>query len=291
MPQPTRRPGTPAPTAAVVPLTLTPDEITAKLRELGMVETGSTGDFNRVKMDGGTFIMGDEMYVSNPVTKAPAFRARIMELPIEYQAYWFTAEDAAIVGRDGSVPDVPSIADRFCKSYFEDPQQAREYAEDGTACRQCPVNPFTKNSPTGKKCSWKGDISFQVLDKDGMLPEDAPIWTVTLPTTAMMEFKGTSRAPLAGHVGELNFMQLLARLALENAPDGNAALYRAWTAARNGGVIADFRAVPTQSQDGARRYNVIQLTPVAILDVEEPAAVGDGNGGGDASGDIDDLPF
>lgn len=263
------------------------DDITAKLRALGALEEGGQ-TYNRVEWKDQIFTLGDEQYISNPKTGTPAMRIRILSAPAEYQAFFFAKDgvDAQVAGRDGS------IVGKFCRSYYDEPSQKREYAEDGTSCRTCPINPFVKNSPlaSGRKCSWRGDLQFQVLDADGAI-SDETVWTLTLPTTAMIEFKGTKKDPIGGSVSELNFQQRLARLALEGVADKDvdAALYKAWTGLSIGNVIADVHAIPTSSQDGGQRYSVISLRPVQILDdVPAPAAVA---AGGSASGDVDDLPF
>lgn len=275
----------PATSNALTPVAVSNDDITEKLRALGALEEGGQ-TFNRVEWKDQIFTLGDETYISNPKTGTPAMRIRILSAPTEYQAYFFEKDGVAaqIAGRDGS------IIGKFCKSHFDEPSQKREYAEDGTSCRTCPINPFVKNSPlpNGRKCSWRGDLQFQVLDADGTI-SDETVWTMTLPTTAMIEFKGTKKDPIGGSVSELNFQQRLARLALEGVEDKDvdAALYKAWTGLGVGNVIADVFAIPTSSQDGGNRYSVISLRPVQILDdIPTPAIAG-----GDASGNLDDLPF
>jgi len=259
------------------------DDITRKLQELGLIQK-STSDINRIKVDGLTFTVGDEMYVSNPKTKAPAFRARLMGAPIEYQARWLDSSLANAIGR-------AQDADTFCKSYFEEANQARNFSESGAPCRTCQVSPFCKKEALpaqaeGQRCSWRADIQLQVLDNTGAI-SDPTVWTLTLPTTGVIEFKGTNRDPEKGHVSEYNFMQKLARFGMDCNPDNpNRGLMEAVTGMSVGAVIVDVRAVQTQSQDGSRRYNVIVFDPVDIIKLDETPALGDG-----ADDNGDNLPF
>lgn len=275
----------PATSNALTTASVSTDDITEKLRALGALEEGGQ-KWNRVEWKDQIFTLGDETYISNPKTGTPAMRIRILSSPAEYQAFFFAKDgvDAQAAGRDAS------IVGKFCRSYFDEPSQKREYAEDGTSCRTCPINPFVKNSPlaSGRKCSWRGDLQFQVVDDDGTI-SDETVWTMTLPTTAMIEFKGTKKDPEKGSVSELNFQQRLARLALENVDDKDvdAALYKAWTGLNIGNVIADVYAIPTSNADGGNRYSVISLRPVAILDDLPTPAIA----GSSASDNVDDLPF
>lgn len=267
-------------TSAVATIAPSQDDITAILRSLGGVETPTT-EFHRIKVDGSTFYLDDEPFVSNPKTGAPAFTARIVGAPEEYQALWFDAEIADIAGRPNKTG--------FCKSWFGQPSQAREFAEDGTSCRSCPFNPFTKEPPLGKKCQWKGELQLQIVDPaTGQLRDDT-IWHLTLSTTAMIEWKGTSRDSVKGNVSDQNFMHKLATYAVGTAPDADpkSAIYNALTALSLGGVVAEFRILRGQSQDGARTWSVVSATPVAILDVSEAPALPETAGASDG----DAIPF
>lgn len=268
-----------AKTAAVVPAAPSQDDITAILRKLGGVET-PTSEFHRIKIDGSTFYLDDEPFVSNPKTGAPAFTARIVNVPEEYQALWFDEEMAVMAGRTGKTG--------FCKSWFGNPAQAREWSEDGASCRSCIFNPFTKDAPLGKKCQWKGELQLQIVDPaTGQLRDDT-IWHLTLSTTAMIEWKGTSRDSVKGNVSDHNFIHKLAAFACAQNPDvdPNKAIYGALTALSLGGVVAEFRILRAQSSDGARTWSVVSATPVAILAVEETPALPEPDGAAS-----DAIPF
>lgn len=248
-------------------------DINATLRALGLMEEEHVSNFNRAKINGTTFELGEDIYPSNQKTKAPAFLGRLLDIPIEYQGVYLTADEAKILNR-------PNIADRFCKSHFDPaiyPNQADpsgrqgKYAEDGTECHKCPINPYTKRSESplegGKKCSWRGDLVFQLCEEDGTTLDET-VWTLSLPTTGMIELKGMRKEPEKGYVSSLNFMQQLSHFAIERFPDDNIAqaVTKAGTALRMGGVIAAFTIIQTKSADGSRNFPVVVLTPRNIVD-------------------------
>lgn len=274
---------TPATTAMAVPI-MTNDDITKKLQELGLIQTGQS-DINRIKVDGATFTVGDEMYVSNPKTKAAAFRARLLGTPVEYQARWLDASLATAIGR-------PEDSDMFCKSYFDNPAQHREFSENGSNCRSCQLSPFVKKETLpvqadNQKCSWRAEVQLQILDADGAIT-DPTVYTLTLPTTGIIEFKGTNREPEKGHVSALNFMQKLARFGQASNPENpTQGLMEAVTGLSLGAVIVDVRSVPASSTDGSRRYNCIVLEPVDVIKLDATPALTDGA----IASDEDDLPF
>lgn len=273
-------------TTAVAVSRPTDDQITALMVKAGLLAAPNGSDISRIKVDGLQFHVGDELYISNPKTKEPAFRARLMDMPREYQAAWLDEPLAMALNR-------PHAANSFCKSYFDDPDQARKHAEDGTSCESCPIGPFISREALpswagGKKCSWRADFHLQILDDNGEI-SDPTVHTLTVSTTGVIQFKGTAREPVKGSVTDLNSMQRLARLAMEQNPDDpNKGLMDGLTALRLGGVIVDIRAIPAKSPDGARTWTVVDFDPVAIVPLDElevPAL---------EAGDqllTDDLPF
>lgn len=279
-----------AQTRALAPAAMSRDDVTAALTQLGVIEANQS-EFNRIKVEGATFIINDVPHISNPKTGAPAFRARLVEPPIEYQAAWLTQEAANYLNR-------PNAADSFCKSYFDEPNQRRKYSEDGSSCEACAINPFVKREflpifadGPARKCQWKGDAKLQIVttDKDGNASlEDPTIYTLSLSTTSMIEFKGTAREKVRGHIGDLNFVQKLADFGRDINPEAPAkGIADAFTALRIGAVIVDVSAVGAKSSDGARSYYVIRFEPVAILEADDLPALP--AGGDDTLSD--DLPF
>lgn len=249
-------------------------DITAALRAAGVLEEPQ-GSFHRAKLDGATLLLDDEPYVYNPKTDKPAIVVRLARSPIEYQAFWFDETDAAANGRE---------SEGFCKSYFDIPEQARKFSQDGHSCEACPFYPFNREAP--KRCQWKGDVEFQQVfdwgepDKQRLGDE---LWTLTLSTTGMIEFKGTGKEPVRGSVSDMNFYHRLARYALDNGMSVPDAL----TALAQGRVIAEVRILRASSKDGARTWSVVSFTPVAILDLANTPALTAGTD----DGDLDDLPF
>lgn len=278
------------------------DEFTAALIAAGFLNPASGGStFNRIKMSGNVLYYGDDVIGEYSLkTKEPALIVQITDAPVEYQSMWFEPELALAVDR-------PSISGRFCKSYFDDPTQARKFAEDGTDCNTCPVHPFmpqdqlppeAKAQRGASKCSWKGDIEFRILEKneDGTLAAvDETVYTLSLPTTGIIEFKGSSSKkgnPLAGSVSDENFMVKLARLGVEKW--GEEGLLKAHTALRMGGVIAELRLPQAQSRDGSNSYHVASFTPIDIIEQEEQAALPTSEGADEvdeSTAEAGDLPF
>lgn len=288
------------------PAVMSPDDFTKALMAAGFLNKTSGGsDFNRITAKGANLLYDKQVIASyNERTKEPALYVQLTDMPVEYQSMWFTPELARAVGRDGSTPGVPDISNRFCKSHFDDPQEARKFAEDGTACETCPVHPFksqndlpaeAKAQDGASKCAWKGDVEFRILERseDGVFSQsDETIYTMSLPTTGIIEFKGSSSKksdPLAGSVSAEHFMVKLARLGMEKW--GEEGMLKAHTYLRLGGVIAAMRIPMTTTQDGSKTYNVVSFEPVDILEVTEQAALPDN--AKDATGTLesDDVPF
>jgi hypothetical protein len=275
-------------TTAVVPSTLSEADITAALRKHGLLEpeAPATG-INRVTMNGLMFTFDDgTVATSNPKTGAPAFLARLLDTPVEYQAAWLTEPLARAIGR-------PEDANRFCKSHFDVESEARKYSESGADCNKCPIGPFVPKDSIpleadGRKCQWKADLSFQVVTPEFTI-DDPKVHTLTLSTTSIIEFKGVAKNPVAGSASDFNFMQKLARFGMASDPENpTRGLANALTALRLGGVIVEVRAIPTWNADRSRSWSVASFTPVRIIDV----AAADSPALPEVTGvSADDLPF
>jgi hypothetical protein len=276
------------------------DDITAVLQQLGYVEEQSNGDWpQRAKIEGTTIYLGDEMYVSNPKTKTPAMRVRLLGVPEEYQGAYLDPELSALIGRPGD-------ANKYCKSRFEVEGEARKFSDLHADCNKCPISPFTKrdNLPVlangqTRKCAWRAEVSFQVLDADGLLSDDT-IWVIDLSTTGVIEFKGTGREPVLGSASPFNFMQQLARFGAQSNPENPAdGLRKALLGLRLGAIVADVRQLPMSSDDKSRSWYVTSFEPVQILDLDEVEAdagviaIEDGLDSIADTGttNLDDLPF
>ena len=267
--------------------TFSAEDITAALQSAGAIDEEQER-VERVKLDGSTFVATDDnIWVSNPKTQEPAFVARIMGPPAQFQAFWFTPELAAQAGRDDMA------AGGFCKSYYDNPAEAREHGTNGASCRSCLFNPFGDSRP---KCSWKGDIQFQVVPEDGTLTGEETVYTMTLSTTGMIQWKGTRKAPNEGSVTNKNFMFMLAELALKNAPEWGKtpqeAIRIALNALNEGLVAANFRIVRATNENNGNTWSVPVVEPVHIEvpGAEDTPAIEAGEQQG-ATENLDGLDF
>ena len=263
------------------PANLSREDFTALLRGTGAIEDAP--EFHRIKLDGSTFVAGDELFVSNPKTKAPAFLAQVVEVPEEYQAAWIDEESGLARALNELTQSNNYSPGTMCKSHFNIANENREFSENGTPCRKCPINPFTKrdNLPpeaNGQKCKWRGDLKLRILGEDHtLLNGDATIWTLSLPTTGMIQLKGTTKDPVNGHTGELTTMQRLLELgAAGNTENPKQGAMQALTAWATGHVIVEVRALRMEGSSG-NKYTVVDLNPIVILDMNDtPALEGDG---------------
>lgn len=284
--------------AANVPA-LPPEDFEAALRAAGFLPTGSGGsDFNRLTVKGTNIVDSSDDIVAayNQKTKEPALIVQLVGEPRQYQALWFHKDGklAEAVGR-------PQIAGKFCKSHFDDETEARDYAEDGTPCRDCPVNPFVPISQLppeadGKKCQWKADVEFKILEQkdDGTLGTSEEhgdtIFTMTLPTTAVIEFFGSNSKkkgdPLAGSVSPRSTMARLAELGFTKW--GKEGILKAKTFYSLGGGIFALHILAASNEDRSRSWNVPSFDPLDILEIEEQPAL---ETTADADVSDDSVPF
>lgn len=308
---PPTKPGQKAEEEVNLPAVQSGNEWEEALRQAGFINAHSgVSDVNRLKITGQNVYNGDDLIASyNPKTKEPALIVQLMDRPEEYQALWWdkrenshkhdsNGELAQIVGRDGSQPGIPSIEGRFCKSHFEKEDEARRFAEDGTSCDTCPVHPFVPKDQLppeakGKKCSWKADVKFRILEKnaEGLLEAvDDTIWTVSLSTTGVIEFIGSSgrkNDPLAGSVSEKNTMAQIAMLGYQKW--GQEGILKARTMLSLGGVICELHILPAKSQDGSIHWSVPSFRPIEILEQNEAPALPDTSG--DGTVEDESVPF
>lgn len=273
---------------------MTAEDIQRILAGAGVIDNQDSGyGAIRMKMSGNTFQTEHDVWVSNPKTMEPAFVARLMGPPEQYQAYWFNELDADKAGR-------PEMKDRFCKSYYDNPQQAREYGTNGASCRACPFQPF---GDSAKRCSWRGDLRFQIIPDDGVLTGDEPLHEISLSTTGMIEFRGTKKTPLGGAVSAMNFQAKLAEFAIKHmedlgfTPDGTpeqgaAVILKALEAFNAGLVAAEFRILTQTNEEKGQSWPVVSLTPVHIqaFDDSVPEIEAEVSNADPAAG-FDDLPF
>lgn len=272
-------------TTAVAPAPISQEAINEALRAAGMAEPENTSGINRVSMNGFMFTTAaGKIYTSNPKTNTPAMRVRLLDTPIEYQAAWLDENLARVIGRPGF--------SGFCKSYFKEPTQARRFAEDGSSCSTCQVGPFVKKEllpaeADGKRCGWKADILFQILDDEGTIT-DPTVHLLSMSITGVIEFKGTAKDPVTGSASDLNFNQKLVRFGMDHdKEDPQRGLATALTSLGMGLVIADVRLLPQSNEGGSRNWTVPSFTPVDIIAPEDVPALP----AGEPAAQRDDLPF
>ena len=251
----------------VAPATLTPEEISAVLAGAGAIDEQGEEYYTRMKAQGTNLVTDTDVWMSNPKTGEPAFTARLLSAPTQYQAFFFDAAAAEKAGR-------PDMVKRFCRSHYDNPAEAREYGTNGAPCRPCPFNPFGSERP---KCSWRGDVNFQIIPEDGVLVGDEPIYTISLSITGMIEWKGTKRAPNECSVSDQNFMYKLAALSLQSAEEWavpqEQAIIIGLSALNEGLVAAEFRSIIAHNDEKSMEWSVVSLTPVHIQRPTEQAAI------------------
>lgn len=253
---------------ALIAATLSPADLTSMLQESGMLSRGS--EFHRMSLEGGKLVAGDDIYVFNErKPETPAVTVRIVKPPFYYSALWVDEAMAREVGQ-------PALANKFVKKYDD--------KNDDLFNSHDPETYDLLTKQLGIRGSFKGDILLQIVPASGELTGEEPIYTLTLPTTSVFEWRGSSRNPNGGSVSEFNFMYKLAQLASQQAADAGEdetgqrrAVMAALTALRLGGVVADIRLWTMKNDDGNRTWTVISFDPVHIEPVDNAPALTDGN--------------
>lgn len=297
---PAQTPSTTKASSPNVPAVYTEDEFTAALRESGFLPTSAGGaEFNRLTVKGTNIVDSEDNIVAayNQKTKEAALIVQLKGEPTQYQALWFDKQ-----GQLAAVADRPDMnGGGFCKSHFEVPSEARRYSDKGTSCDECLLHPFipAKDLPIlpdgtrAKKCSWKADVEFRILEKqdDGSLVVvDPTVFTMSLSTTSIMEFVGSSSKKnngMAGTVSPENTMVRIAKLGLQKW--GKEGIQKAKSYLALGGVIAELHILPAKSEDGSKNWNVTSFNPIEILEVDEQPALTTAEATDDISTDA--LPF
>lgn len=255
------------------------EDYTKAMIAAGLMPASAGGsEFSRVAIDGQNFVIENETYPYNPKTDEPAILIRVVDDVRELYKMWFPkvgepgGDLAAAIGR-------PDIAGQMCKTYDHDkPLGARVSETDGTACASCAVNMMMKpenliDAADGKKCKWSGELDFQLIDPESRELVSEQIHTLPMSSTGVIEWQGSFSDHERGYVRDLNFKQLLARLALTKFPDTDpiAAVTKATSALRLGGVIAEGRIL--RAENKGNRFSVPTFTPIDIIPVEEPAGL------------------
>ena len=270
------------------PTTLSHNDLMTLLQQSGMVQAPSS-NFRRMRVDNGTLVTLDaqgnieEQYPPRfkGKTPLPALTVRIVEPPVYYTAIWLDPDesrggfDAARVGR-------AELNKSFAKKY--DSGFIPEYKGDADAI-------FDELVAAGAKGKFSADIKLQIVPDNGQMTGDEVIYTLTLSTTAALDWRGSRRNPEGGVVQEENFIVQLATFAMNEASEAGGeemaqqkAVLDAMTALRLGGVIADLYLLRAQNADATMTWTVPAFKPVHI-EYTTPAAALTSPVGADESSD------
>lgn len=274
---------------AVVPASLSHDDLMALLGQTGAVAQG--GEFHRLNLKAGVLETDDgDMFPPKQErdgTPLPSLTVRIVTPPVYYNALFLSADekngavDAGRIGRD-------DLNGRFCRKYDDPAEQQRD---------QNPANEIYDDlvRATGNRGSFKGDMQVQILPESGQFTGDETIYTLTLSTTSVFEWRGSSRdGGEKGSVSDTNFIVRLAQFAIEQAKEAGAdetgqkqAVLNALTALRLGNVVADIYLVRAVSEkDKSMTWWVISFVPVHVESGEDAPAL---DSGSETTGD--EVPF
>lgn len=277
---------------------LSAEELMDILAKVGAVDEKREGyGAIRMKVTGNIFQTDDDVWMSNPKTNEPAFVARLLGPPEQYQAFWFDKARAERAGR-------PEMADRFCRSRYDHPDEAREYGTNGAPCRSCIFKPWGEER---QHCAWKGDLRFQMVKEDGVMTGDEPVYEISLSTTSMVEWRGAGKDRKKGSATDKTFVlklgDFMQNLAAEWEVSPQEAVELGWVALNEGLVAAEFRIVQQTNEELGRTWSVVSLTPVFVQrpevnttqlttgEEEEEVIEGEVSPEAPDSTDLDSLPF
>ena len=266
-----------APTTAVVPATLTHEEIMALLAGQGAVAQPSN-EYHRMKLENGILVTDDgEMFP--PRKDAPAVRLRIVSPPKYYNAIFLSdkgddpkAFDARQIGRG-------DLNGRFTRRYDDPAHQA----EDNNPANEVYDLVAEKS---GQRGQFKADLEVQIVPESGEMTGEETVYTLAISTTSIFEWRGSSRDQVGGMVSEKNTMVELAELAVANAAEWGVepaqAVVNALISLKLGGVVCDTYILRAQNDAKTQTWSVLHFTPVHI----EPA-----DGGAPALTSGGDVPI
>ena len=294
----TRAPARPAPSTAVVAQPLTSEDLLSLLQQTGMVSQGG-GEFHRMSLRSGMLVTDpdspkEESWPPTDRGRGPAMRVRIVKPPVYYNQFFCSETeergsfDARKIGR-------PELNGKFLKKYDDPAEQAADQYANLDGYEQ--VSQFL-----GSRGKFTADIQLQIVPDSGELTGEEPIYTLSLSTTAALDFRGTSKNPEGGVVQDKNFIIQLSEFAMKEALEANPkaqkadlaqAVLNAMTALRLGGVVADLFIRQASSQDGSMNWAVPSFVPVFVDydSGEEHAALPDPTAVGPEQNGDDELPF
>lgn len=281
---------------AVIPASLSSDELLALLKQADMVPKGSDSNFRRMSLVSGSLVTdpGQPDEEKWPPTKrGPVMTVRIVKPPVYYSSFYLDEKeengsiDARRIGR-------PDLNGKFVKKY-DDPaeQSADEWSNVEVYDDLCKA--------TGRRGSFKADIQLQIMPESGEFTGDEPIYTLSLSTTSALDFRGTTKNPEGGVAQEKNFIVQLAELAANQAVEAGAdktgvaqAVLSAMTSLRLGGVVAEIYLTLQSNEDKSRTWTVVSFRPIHIEQITGETAPALNEGDPVAAGpetNSDDIPF
>jgi hypothetical protein len=292
----TRAPARPATSTAVVAQPLSNEDFMALLAQTGMISSGG-GEFHRMSFKGGMLITDagtpkEEQWPPTDRGRGPAMRVRIVKPPIYYNQF-FCSEDEKNGSFDARKIGREDLNGKFLKKYDDPAEQAADqYANlDGYEQVSAYLN---------KRGKFTADIDLQIVPDSGELTGEEPVYTLSLSTTAALDFRGTTKNPNGGVVQDKNFIVQLGEFAMRQVIDSNpgatkqdlaAGVLQAMTALRLGGVVADLYIRQASSDDGSMTWGVPSFVPVFIDSGEVTPALPDPTTVGPEQNGDDDLPF
>lgn len=273
-----------APSKAVIPAVLSNDDLRALLGQTEELAKGGGGDYHRMTLKAGV-LQTDDGEMFPPLKGRPSVVLRIVSPPVYYNAF-FLSENEDDGGFDARRLGRGDLNGRFSRKYDDPAAQAADHNEANALYDQI-------EAATGKKGNFKADMVVQIAPESGEFTGDETEYTLSLSTTSIFEWRGTSRDPFAGSVTDMNFITRLGTLARDNAAAAGLdeggqkkAILDALTALRMGGVVAEVSILMDENQEKTRSWWVLSFNPIVIAPFEDAPAL---EAGDTASGD--DVPF
>lgn len=257
---PTTRGKAKATPSAIVPATLSHEDLMALLGAHGAVAQPQN-DFHRMKLDGGVLVTDDgELFP--PQKNAPSVRLRIVKPPVYYNAIFLTDKgtdgfNAAQIGRG-------DLNGRFTRKYDDPNEQAADTNPANEVYDQV-------SAALGGRGQFKGDLLVQIVPPSGEMTGDETVYTLSLSTTSIFEWRGSARNPEGGTVSDKNFMVRLGEFAINAAVEAGVEadqiprhVVDALTSLRLGGVVADVYILRASNPDNGQSWPVLSFVPVYV---------------------------
>lgn len=270
---------------AVVPTTISADDITALLQQSGALPAFNS-EYHRLTLEAGRLVADkgtDKEEKWYPRKGAPTITLRIVSPPAYYSGIFLSdngrdgAFNAANIGR-------PDLNGRFSRKW-DDPQMQQN---DNNPANEVFDIVKAELAKIGRYPQFKADMEVQIVPESGEMTGNEITYQLTLSTTSIIEWRGSRDDKSGGYVSEQNFIVKLANYAIEQLPEGSdentqrRAILDAMAALNIGNVIADVYILDAENKDKTNSWSVLAFTPIYIADMSANApALG--------AGEVDDL--